>query len=117
MLEEVKVYLLNHMNEVGYAIVGVALIASSFIPKSVYNKPLNTLKILGNGLGEILATLIVMPVTVAVITLELVVNILTVMLTICTGVITVGILTVNLLKTLLQDLTTYIVKNYGEESK
>ena len=78
-------------------------------------KLLKTGKLLLKGIGEILATIVVTPVTIIVVALDILVSICTVVLTICTGVITVIMLTLTLFKDLLQDLTTYIVDNYGRE--
>ena len=115
MLEAVKFYLSNHTDEVrtGLYMVGAAIMILAF--NTFKDKLIKTGRLLLTGIGEILAILVVMPVTVVVVVLDMITNILTVILTISTGVITVCILTVNLIKALLQDLTTYIVKNYGEE--
>ena len=117
MLEDLKFYFLNNTDEVRMAlyILGAAVLLIAF--NAFKDKLVKTGELLLEGIDEILAALVVLPVTVVVICLELIVNVLTVLLTICTGIITISILVVNLMKTLLQDLTTYIVKNYGEESK
>ena len=116
MLGYLRESTMNYVKGVSYEeVLGMVALLSVYIVTKARVRLLKTGKLLLKGVGEILATLVVMPVTVVVVVLDILVSICTVALTICTGIITIIMLSLTLFKDLLQDLTTYIVDNYGRE--
>ena len=116
MLDYLKESIIGFVGGMPYEeILFIASLLCIYIISKFRVKLIQTGKLLLKGLGEILATIVVTPVTIIVVTLDILVSICTVALTICTGVITAVMLTLTLFKDLLQDLTTYIVDNYGRE--
>lgn len=117
MLGNLKEICANYINGMpNEEVLGIACLLTLGIVYTFKTKLLNTVKLIVSRLGEILAVLVVLPVTVIVIMLGVVVHLCTILLAIVTGIITVAILTCNLIKDLLQDLTSYVVDNYGREN-
>lgn len=97
-------------------VLGMACLLVVGIMHTLRTKLLKTSKLIFKRLGGILAVLVVLPVTVIVIVLGVAVQLCAITLTVVTGLITLVILLINLVKDLLQDLTSYIVDNYEEDT-
>lgn len=111
--------MLGHLKELFLKFTsGVDTVALSFIAAvlfigvihSMRDKIHKTIKIVLNGVGEILAILVVTPVTVTIIVIDMLIQAVTIILIVVTGITTLVMRLLKLIKELLYDLSTYIVK-------
>lgn len=118
MIEHLKELLIKFTS--GMDAVAIAFMTSLLFIGVIHlldDKIYNTIKIVLKGIGEILAILVVTPVTVIIISLDILIQAVTIILTVITGITTLIMRLLKLIKELLHDLSTYIVNNFGEETK
>lgn len=81
----------------------------------VYNKDKGGVKRIVDKIGDIIAAVLLMPITVMQIALQICIDAITIVLTVITGVCTIVINVIRLIKQVIDELTRLLIKGYKDK--
>ena len=101
-------------SQIAYFIIFIISIAC-IIVTNVNNKNKGGVKRIVDKIGDIIAAVLLMPITVIQIALQICIDAVTIVLTIITGVCTIVINVIRLIKQVIDELTRLLIKGYKDK--
>lgn len=101
-------------SQVAYFVIFVMSIIG-MVMSTIYSKNKGGVKRIVDKIGDIIAAVVLMPITVIQISLQICIDAVTIVLTVLTGICTIVINVIRLIKQLIDELTRVLIKGYKDK--